>query len=147
MGLDLETVQLEVEKHVPPGPDHKVAGTIPYTPRVKKVLDLASKEARQLAHTYVGTEHILMGLLREGNGVAAKVLRGLDIDLEQTRNEILKEVDPNFQGGEDFANMEEAGKPEKKGEIKTPRSRHLVATSRKLPAKGLWTRLLVARMR
>ena len=93
MGLDLETVQLEVEKHVPPGPDHKVAGTIPYTPRVKKVLDLASKEARQLAHTYVGTEHILMGLLREGNGVAAKVLRGLDIDLEQTRNEILKEVD------------------------------------------------------
>ena len=120
MGLDLETVQLEVEKHVPPGPDHKVAGTIPYTPRVKKVLDLASKEARQLAHTYVGTEHILMGLLREGNGVAAKVLRGLDIDLEQTRNEILKEVDPNFQGGEDFANMEEAGKPEKKGEIKTP---------------------------
>jgi len=120
MGLDLETVQLEVEKHVPPGPDHKVAGTIPYTPRVKKVLDLASKEARQLAHTYVGTEHILMGLLREGNGVAAKVLRGLDIDLEQTRNEILKEVDPNFQGGEDFANMEEAGKAEKKGEIKTP---------------------------
>lgn len=120
MGLDLETVQLEVEKHVPPGPDHKVAGTIPYTPRVKKVLDLASKEARQLAHTYVGTEHILLGLLREGNGVAAKVLRGLDIDLEQTRNEILKEVDPNFQGGEDFANMEEAGKPEKKGEIKTP---------------------------
>jgi len=120
MGLDLETVQLEVEKHVPPGPDHKVAGTIPYTPRVKKVLDLASKEARQLAHTYVGTEHILLGLLREGNGVAAKVLRGLDIDLEQTRNEILKEVDPNFQGGEDFENMEEAGKPEKKGEIKTP---------------------------
>ncbi len=120
MGLDLETVQLEVEKHVPPGPDHKVAGTIPYTPRVKKVLDLASKEARQLAHTYVGTEHILLGLLREGNGVAAKVLRGLDIDLEQTRNEILKEVDPNFQGGEDFANMEEAGKPDKKGEIKTP---------------------------
>jgi ATP-dependent Clp protease ATP-binding subunit ClpC len=120
MGLDLETVQLEVEKHVPPGPDHKVAGTIPYTPRVKKVLDLAAKEAKQLAHTYVGTEHILLGLLREGNGVAAKVLRGLDIDLEQTRNEILREVDPNFQGSEDFAGMEEGGKPEKKGEIKTP---------------------------
>ena len=95
MGLDLETVQMEVEKHVPPGPDHKVAGTIPYTPRVKKVLDLAAKEAKQLSHTYVGTEHILLGLLREGNGVAAKVLRGLDIDLDQTRQEILKEVDPN----------------------------------------------------
>ena len=122
MGLDLETVQLEVEKHVPPGPDHKVAGTIPYTPRVKKVIDLAAKEAKQLAHTYVGTEHILLGLLREGNGVAAKVLRGLDIDLEQTRTEILREVDPNFQGGDEFVGMEEGAGPkgEKKGEVKTP---------------------------
>jgi ATP-dependent Clp protease ATP-binding subunit ClpC len=123
MGLDLETVQLEVEKHVPPGPDHKVAGTIPYTPRVKKVLDLAAKEAKQLAHTYVGTEHILLGLLREGNGVAAKVLRGLDIDLDQTRTEILREVDPNFQGGDEFVGMEEGAagpKGEKKGEVKTP---------------------------
>jgi len=121
MGLDLETVQIEVEKHVPPGPDHKVAGTIPYTPRVKKVLDLAAKEAKQLSHTYVGTEHILLGLLREGNGVAAKVLRGLDIDLDQTRQEILKEVDPNFQESEDYVNSGEDGeKAEKKAQSKTP---------------------------
>ena len=121
MGLDLETVQMEVEKHVPPGPDHKVAGTIPYTPRVKKVLDLAAKEAKQLSHTYVGTEHILLGLLREGNGVAAKVLRGLDIDLDQTRQEILKEVDPNFQESEEYAASAEDGeKAEKKAQSKTP---------------------------
>ena len=123
MGLDLETVQMEVEKHAPPGPDHKVAGTIPYTPRVKKVLDLAAKEAKQLSHTYVGTEHILLGLLREGNGVAAKVLRGLDIDLDQTRQEILKEVDPNFQESEEYAASAEDGeKAEKKAQSKNSRS-------------------------
>ena len=96
MGLDLETVRLEVEKQVGTGPDQKQVGNIPYTPRVKKVLNLASKEAKQLQHTYVGTEHILLGLLREGDGVAARVLKNLDIDIEQTRQEILKELDPNF---------------------------------------------------
>ncbi|MDG1893250.1 MAG: ATP-dependent Clp protease ATP-binding subunit [Verrucomicrobiota bacterium] len=136
MGLELETVQLEVEKHVPPGPDHKLAGTIPYTPRVKKVLDLAAKEAKQLAHTYVGTEHILLGLLREGNGVAAKVLRGLDVDLDQTRKEVLKEVDPNFQGGEDFAGMEESSKTEKKGDLKTPALKAFGRDLTKIATKG-----------
>jgi ATP-dependent Clp protease ATP-binding subunit ClpC len=65
-GLDLETVRLEVEKQVGTGPEQKMLGNIPYTPRVKKVLALAQKEARALNHTYVGTEHILLGLLREG---------------------------------------------------------------------------------
>jgi ATP-dependent Clp protease ATP-binding subunit ClpC len=96
MGLDLETVRLEVEKQVGTGPDVKLAGLIPYTPRVKKVLELAAKEAKALNHTYVGTEHILLGLLREGDGVAARVLKNLDIEIEQTRQEILKELDPNF---------------------------------------------------
>src|SRR5678809_1763451 len=68
----------------------------PYTPRVKKVLALAGKEAKSLNHSYVGTEHILLGLLREGEGVAARVLKTLEIDIERTRNEILKELDPNF---------------------------------------------------
>src|SRR2546425_1022147 len=63
MGLDLEKVRMEVEKQVGTGPDQKMAGYIPYTPRVKKVLALAAKEARALNHTYVGTEHILLGLL------------------------------------------------------------------------------------
>ena len=103
MGLDLETVRMEVEKQVGTGPDQKMIGNIPYTPRVKKVIALAQKEAKNLNHTYVGTEHLLLGLLREGDGVAAKVLRALDVDIEQCRQEILKELDPNFaaQPGEE----------------------------------------------
>src|SRR5208337_407145 len=97
MGLDLETVRMAVEKKTGTGPDQKVIGNIPYTPRVKKVLALASKEAKALNHTYVGTEHILLGLLREGDGIAAQVLKDLDVDIERTRQEILKELDPNFQ--------------------------------------------------
>ncbi|MEK0446552.1 MAG: Chaperone protein ClpB [Verrucomicrobiota bacterium] len=96
MGLDLETVRSEVEKQVGSGPETKMVGNIPYTPRVKKVLALAGKEAKSLNHSYVGTEHILLGLLREGEGVAARVLKNLEIDIERTRNEILKELDPNF---------------------------------------------------
>ena len=109
MGLDLETVRLEVEKQVGTGPDQKQVGNIPYTPRVKKVLNLASKEAKQLQHTYVGTEHILLGLLREGDGVAARVLKNLDIDIEQTRQEILKELDPNFVLSDEEMDEEEEG--------------------------------------
>jgi ATP-dependent Clp protease ATP-binding subunit ClpC len=121
MGLDLETVRLEVEKQVGVGPDQKLIGSIPFTPRVKKVISLAAKEAKMLNHTYVGTEHILLGLLREGDGVAARVLKNLDVDIEQTRQEILKELDPNFQAAEEAGGGEPAEKgPEKKGEVKTP---------------------------
>ena len=70
MGLDLERVRMEVEKHVGLHPETKMVGNIPYTPRVKEVLVLAGKEAKALNHSYVGTEHILLGLLREGDGVA-----------------------------------------------------------------------------
>ena len=121
LGLDLETVRMEVEKQVGTGPDQKMIGNIPYTPRVKKVLALAAKEAKALNHTYVGTEHILLGLLREGDGVAARVLKNLDVDIEQTRQEILKELDPNFASQEEgSAESSEKPAPEKKGEIKTP---------------------------
>src|SRR5580700_1452437 len=129
MGLDLETVRMEVEKQVGTGPDQKMIGNIPYTPRVKKVIALAQKEAKNLNHTYVGTEHLLLGLLREGDGVAAKVLRALDVDIEQCRQEILKELDPNCAAqpgeeqppGENPAEKQPPGAPaEKKGEIKTP---------------------------
>ncbi|MEE2714964.1 MAG: ATP-dependent Clp protease ATP-binding subunit [Verrucomicrobiota bacterium] len=116
MGLDLETVRLEVEKQVGTGPDQKQVGNIPYTPRVKKVLSLASKEAKQLQHTYVGTEHILLGVLREGDGVAARVLKNLDIDIEETRQEILKELDPNFAVGEE--EMDDVGDEEEATSVK-----------------------------
>src|SRR6184192_584613 len=100
MGLDLETVRMEVEKQVGTGPDQQMTGNIPYTPRVKKVLALAAKEAKALHHSYVGTEHIFLGLLLESDGVAARVLQQLGVELERTRLEILKELDPNF-GGQD----------------------------------------------
>src|SRR6266436_532524 len=115
MGLDLETVRMEVEKQVGSGPETKMVGNVPYTPRVKKVLALAGKEAKALNHSYVGTEHILLGLLREGEGVAARVLKSLELDIERTRNEILKELDPNFTPSE----SEQEGEPAKK-DVKTP---------------------------
>ena len=121
MGLDLETVRLEVEKQVGTGPDQKLAGNIPYTPRVKKVLELSKKEAKALHHTYVGTEHILLGLLREGEGVAARVLKNLDIDIDQCRQEILHELDPNFEGDDGVAaGVEEEDSGGNKKQVKTP---------------------------
>ncbi len=95
MGVVLETVRDKVEKEISTGPNVKIIGNIPYTPRVKKVLALATKEAKALHHTYVGTEHILLGLLHEGDGVAGRVLKQLGVDTEKTRQEILKELDPN----------------------------------------------------
>lgn len=126
MDLDLDTVRGAVEKQVGTGPESKPTGNIPYTPRVKKVLALAGKEAKALNHSYIGTEHILLGLLREGEGVAARVLKSLDVDIERCRNEILSELDPNFSGeaGEDPGNVQGAGAggpaPDDKKELKTP---------------------------
>jgi ATP-dependent Clp protease ATP-binding subunit ClpC len=117
LGLDLETVRMEVEKQVGSGPETKMVGNIPYTPRVKKVLALAGKEAKALNHSYVGTEHILLGLLREGEGVAARVLKNLEVDIERTRNEILKELDPNFAPPE--AEQEAPSETSRK-DVKTP---------------------------
>jgi ATP-dependent Clp protease ATP-binding subunit ClpC len=132
MGLDLESVRMEVEKEVGSGTGQKISGSIPYTPRVKKVLALANKEAKALNHSYVGTEHILLGLLREGEGVAARVLRRMDVDIQRTRNEILAEIDPNFtpdDDDDDDADDDEEGfedegseneEPEPEGKTKTP---------------------------
>ncbi|MGB0776267.1 MAG: Clp protease N-terminal domain-containing protein, partial [Akkermansiaceae bacterium] len=114
----------EVEKQVGSGPEQNVSGQIPYTPRVKKVLSLSNKEAQQLDHSYVGTEHILLGLLREGDGVAARVLASLNVDIEQTRQEILAEIDPNFSPSDleaDFEDIEEIDDEEDpEGKSKTP---------------------------
>lgn len=133
MGLDLETVRMEVEKQVGSGPETKMVGNIPYTPRVKKVLALAGKEAKSLNHSYVGTEHILLGLLREGEGVAAQVLKNLELDIERTRNEILKELDPNFTPQE--AEQEQEPEPGRK-EIKTPALRAFGRDLTELAKKG-----------
>jgi ATP-dependent Clp protease ATP-binding subunit ClpC len=132
MGLDLETVRMEVEKQVGSGPETKMVGNVPYTPRVKKVLALAGKEAKALNHSYVGTEHILLGLLREGEGVAARVLKSLEVDIERTRNEILKELDPNFTPPE---SDQDSGEPTRK-DVKTPALRAFGRDLTDLAKKG-----------
>ena len=142
MGLDLESVRMEVEKQVGTGPDQKVSGNIPYIPRVKKVLALANKEAKALNHSYVGTEHILLGLLREGEGVAARVLQTLDVDIQRTRNEILSEIDPNFspeESDEEFEGFEDEDEPLEggsEGKAKTPALRAFGRDLTKLARDG-----------
>ena len=126
MGVDLETVRAEVEKQIGMGTQGKVMGNIPYTPRVKKVLALAAKEARNLSHSYIGTEHILLGLLREGDGVAARILRSLNVDLEKTRQEVLRVLGMAEEEDEEEPwGADEPGEPAEKksggsGQVKTP---------------------------
>src|SRR5271166_224699 len=133
MGLDLEIVRKEVEKHVGPQPETKMIGNIPYTPRVKKVLALAAREAQALHHFYVGTEHILLGLLREGEGVAARALKSLEVDPARTRNEILKELDPSFAPPESEAESPQEGD---KKDVKTPALRAFGRDLTELAKKG-----------
>ena len=89
LGVDLRKVRLEVEKLVHSGPDMVTMGKLPQTPRAKKVIEYAIEEARNLNHNYVGTEHLLLGLLREHDGVAAQVLMNLGLKLEEVREEVL----------------------------------------------------------
>ena len=90
LGVDLETIRIEVEKLVQPGPETQVMGDIPFTPRSKKALELAAEEARALGHNYIGTEHLLLGLVKEGEGMAYRVLLNLGIDLDRLRMEIME---------------------------------------------------------
>ncbi len=89
LDVDLRKVRLEVEKLVKSGPDMVTMGKLPQTPRAKKVIEYAIEEARNLNHNYVGTEHLLLGLLREHEGVAAQVLMNLGLKLEEVREEVL----------------------------------------------------------
>lgn len=98
MGVNLKNASAEIVRIVGKGVDSETFSEIQQTQRVKKVLAFASYEATQLNHNYIGTEHILLGLLREGEGVAATVLRELGIDINTCRNQILAELDPNFVG-------------------------------------------------
>jgi ATP-dependent Clp protease ATP-binding subunit ClpA len=89
LGISLDAVRQQVEEIN--GQDQQTAaGHIPFTPRAKKVLELSLREALQLGHTYIGTEHILLGLIREGNGVAAQVLVKLGADLNRVRQEVIR---------------------------------------------------------
>ncbi|MDI9420456.1 MAG: ATP-dependent Clp protease ATP-binding subunit [Firmicutes bacterium] len=89
MGVSLDRVRQEIENVIGKG-ESAFQGAIGFTPRTKRVFELAIDEARQLGHTYIGTEHILLGLVREGEGVAAQILRNLDIDLESMRKQVIE---------------------------------------------------------
>ena len=89
LDIDLRKVRIEVEKLVKTGPEMVTMGKLPQTPRAKKVIEYAIEEARNLNHNYVGTEHLLLGLLREHDGVAAQVLMNLGLKLEEVREEVL----------------------------------------------------------
>jgi ATP-dependent Clp protease ATP-binding subunit ClpC len=89
MGIDLRKIHLEVERLILSGSDAVTMCKLPQTPRAKIVIEYSLEEARNLGHNYVGTEHLLLGLLREQQGVAAKVLMNLGLELEAVRSEIL----------------------------------------------------------
>jgi len=100
LDIDLRKIRLEVEKLVQSGPDMVTMGKLPQTPRAKKVIEYSMEEARNLGHNYVGTEHILLGLLREQEGVAAQVLMNLGLKLEEVREEVLNLLGHGMEGGE-----------------------------------------------
>ena len=89
MGVNLKDARVEVEKIIGRGSGF-VAVEIPFTPRAKRVLELSLEEARQLGHNYIGTEHLLLGLIREGEGVAARVLENLGVDLAKVRTQVIR---------------------------------------------------------
>jgi len=98
--VDLRKIRLEVEKLVQSGPEMVTVGKLPQTPRAKKVIEYSMEEARNLNHNYVGTEHILLGLLREQEGVAAQVLMNLGLKLEDVREEVLNLLGHGLEGAE-----------------------------------------------
>ncbi|MEN0020158.1 MAG: ATP-dependent Clp protease ATP-binding subunit, partial [Planctomycetota bacterium] len=126
--VDLRKVRIEVEKLVKAGPEMVTMGKLPQTPRAKKVIEYAIEEARNLNHNYVGTEHLLLGLLREHDGVAAQVLMNLGLKLEEVREEVLNLLGAGGEGeGEGDAAMAGGGVPgvaeggpRGKGKSKTP---------------------------
>src|SRR5579884_2043664 len=126
LDVDLRKIRLEVEKLVQSGPDMVTMGKLPQTPRAKKVIEYSMEEARNLNHNYVGTEHILLGLLREQEGVAAQVLMNLGLKLEEVREEVLNLLGHGLEGGEaterggSERGGSQSGESPKAGKSKTP---------------------------
>ena len=123
LDVDLRKIRLEVEKLVQSGPEMVTMGKLPQTPRAKKVIEYSMEEARNLNHNYVGTEHILLGLLREQEGVAAQVLMNLGLKLEEVREEVLNLLGHGLESEEDMGDRsrgEERSEARSKGKSKTP---------------------------
>ncbi|HCK41098.1 MAG: NDP-hexose 4-ketoreductase [Planctomycetaceae bacterium] len=125
LDVDLRKIRLEVEKLVQSGPDMVTMGKLPQTPRAKKVIEYSMEEARQLNHNYVGTEHILLGLLREQEGVAAQVLMNLGLKLEEVREEVLNLLGHGLEGEEAGGRGGRGGEPgeEREGRSKSGKSK------------------------
>src|SRR5262245_35688268 len=126
LDVDLRKIRLEVEKLVQSGPEMVTMGKLPQTPRAKKVIEYSMEEARNLNHNYVGTEHILLGLLREQEGVAAQVLMNLGLKLEEVREEVLNLLGHGIEGGETDRGGRGgvAGDARERGEAHKSRSKH-----------------------
>ncbi|MGD9127384.1 MAG: ATP-dependent Clp protease ATP-binding subunit [Planctomycetia bacterium] len=126
LDVDLRKIRLEVEKLVQSGPDMVTMGKLPQTPRAKKVIEYSMEEARNLNHNYVGTEHILLGLLREQEGVAAQVLMNLGLKLEEVREEVLNLLghgeaeSPERSGMSGGGGGGASGESQRSGKSKTP---------------------------
>jgi len=130
IGVDLRKVRAEIEKIVGIGDNMMLLGEIPFTPRAKKVLEFAVSEASDMKHTYIGTEHILLGLIREEEGVAARVLQNLELKLDAVREEVLSTLGESEQGGAEGGGKGEKGEQREqaqprshaapKGKTKTP---------------------------
>src|SRR6478735_9368786 len=117
MDVDLRKIRNEIEKIVQAGPEMVTMGKLPQTPRAKKVIEYAIEEARNLNHNYVGTEHLLLGLLREQEGVAAQVLMNLSLKLEEVREEVLNLLGHGMDAG---GEGERAAAKGNKSKTKTP---------------------------
>jgi ATP-dependent Clp protease ATP-binding subunit ClpC len=123
LDVDLRKIRIEVEKIVQTGPDMVTMGKLPQTPRAKKVIEYAMEEARNLNHNYVGTEHLLLGLLREQEGVAAQVLMNLGMKLEDVRDEVLNLLGHGLEAAEaggGASEREEGGSQRSGNRSKTP---------------------------
>lgn len=124
LDVDLRKIRLEVEKLVQSGPEMVTIGKLPQTPRAKKVIEYSMEEARNLNHNYVGTEHILLGLLREQEGVAAQVLMNLGLKLDDVREEVLNLLGHGMESGDsERGGREGAGEREASGSAKGSKSK------------------------
>jgi ATP-dependent Clp protease ATP-binding subunit ClpC len=120
LDVDIKKLRLEIEKLVKSGPDMVTMGKLPQTPRAKKVIEYAIEEARSLNHNYVGTEHILLGLLRESEGIAAQVMMSLGLKLEEIRQEVLNLLGAGMDTGPSGLDMKIGPSAAHKPKSKTP---------------------------
>ena len=120
LGLSLDKIRLEIEKLVKPGPPTKMIGDIPFTARAKKVVEMAMDEARSLGHNYIGTEHLLLGLIAEGEGAASQVFLNLGLDLNRVRQEVMSLLGSGIPGFSGFNTEKEGSKVKMAVKTKTP---------------------------